>query len=167
MPTVAVVNGHAFAGGFMLAMYHDYSIMNPSRGYLCLNELDLGVPLQAAMSSVFRQKLSPAVYKAMVLEAKRYSGQQALDNGIVDALGGMEEALKFVEERKLREKGTKGVYGLLKKEMWRESLCYLEKKGYEKEVVKDKAYLKSEEERIKAGKKRFAEWTKNATKAKL
>ncbi|EKD15182.1 uncharacterized protein L3040_001550 [Drepanopeziza brunnea f. sp. 'multigermtubi'] len=167
MPTVALINGHAFAGGFMLAMYHDYLIMNPSRGYLCLNELDLGVPLQPAMSSVFRQKLAPAVYKAMVLEAKRFSGAQALEDGIVDGLGGMEEALRFVEERKLMEKSKTGVYGLLKKEMWRESLGYLEKEGYEREVAKSEAYLKREEGRKVVGGKRVAEWTKNAGKAKL
>ena len=29
MPTVALLNGHAFAGGFITAMMHDYRIMNP------------------------------------------------------------------------------------------------------------------------------------------
>ena len=126
MPTVALVNGHAFAGGFMLAMYHDYRIFNPIRGFLCLNELDLGVPLRPAMSSVFRQKLTPVVYKPMVLEAKRFSAAEALESNIVDALGGLEEALKFIGERKLAEKGKTGVYGVLKKEMYRETLGYLE-----------------------------------------
>lgn len=46
MPTVALMNGHAFAGGLMLAMYHDYRVFNPSRGFLCLNELDFGYPLK-------------------------------------------------------------------------------------------------------------------------
>ena len=46
MPTIALINGHAFAGGLMLAMFHDYRVMNPHRGYLCLNELDFGAPLR-------------------------------------------------------------------------------------------------------------------------
>ena len=33
MPTIALLNGHAFAGGLMLAMHHDYRIMNPSKGF--------------------------------------------------------------------------------------------------------------------------------------
>ena len=42
MPTLALMNGHAFAGGLMTAMFHDYRIMNPHKGYVCLNELDFG-----------------------------------------------------------------------------------------------------------------------------
>ncbi|KAG9620187.1 putative carnitinyl-CoA dehydratase, partial [Aureobasidium melanogenum] len=59
MPTIALINGHCFAGGLMTAMMNDYRIMNPHRGYVCLNEVDIGVPLKAGMSSVFRQKCSP------------------------------------------------------------------------------------------------------------
>ncbi len=165
MPTVALLNGHAFAGGFMLAMYHDYRLFNPTRGFLCLNELDLGVPLKPAMSSVFRQKLTPQVYKAMVLEAKRYNGTEALENGIVDALGGMEEVLKFVEERKLTERAKTGVYGLLKAEMFRESLSYLE--GYEREQKRNEQDSAKEDKRKALGKSRVTEWEKNISKAKL
>jgi enoyl-CoA hydratase/carnithine racemase len=124
MPTIALINGHAFAGGFMLAMYHDYRIFNPTRGFLCLNELDLGVPLQPPMSSIFREKMSPAIYKVIVLEAKRFGGKEALEGGIVDALGGLEDALKFVGEKKLAGKAKTGVYGALKAEMYRETVGY-------------------------------------------
>ncbi|KAK4967027.1 hypothetical protein LTR66_011986 [Elasticomyces elasticus] len=72
MPTISLLNGHAFAGALMLAMMHDYRVMNPHRGYLCLNELELGVPLRPPMSSIFRQKVSPSTYRSMVLEARRY-----------------------------------------------------------------------------------------------
>lgn len=37
MPTVALLNGHAFAGGLIVAMHHDYRIMNPSKGYCCMS----------------------------------------------------------------------------------------------------------------------------------
>jgi enoyl-CoA hydratase/carnithine racemase len=72
MPTIALLNGHAFAGAFMTAMMHDYRIMNPHRGFLCLNEVELGVPLRPPMSSVFRQKVSPTVYRTLVLEGRRF-----------------------------------------------------------------------------------------------
>ncbi len=99
MPTVAMINGHAFAGGIMLAMYHDYRVQSPTKGFLCLNELLLGIPLKPAMSSIFRQKLSPQTYRMMVLEAKRFSGKEALEGGVVDCLGGMEELVRFIGER--------------------------------------------------------------------
>lgn len=72
MPTIALLNGHTFAGALMLAMHHDYRIMNPHRGYLCLNEVELGVPLAPPMSSIFRQKTSPQTYRTLVLEGKRF-----------------------------------------------------------------------------------------------
>lgn len=150
----------------MLAMYHDYRIFNPSKGFLCLNELDFGVPLRPPMSSVFREKLHPSIYKSMVLEAKRFSGKDALEAGIVDALGGLDEVLVMVKERKLAEKGKSGVYNLMKMEMYRESLGYLESFG-ESEKQADEQ-VRSEEKRKAAMKARVAEWKRNASgKAKL
>lgn len=72
MPTVALLNGHAFAGGFMLAMMHDYRIMNPHRGFLCLNELALGVGLRPPMCSIFREKVKAATFRRMILEVVRF-----------------------------------------------------------------------------------------------
>ncbi|KAF2151077.1 ClpP/crotonase [Myriangium duriaei CBS 260.36] len=129
MPTIALMNGHAFAGALMLAMMHDYRIMNPHKGFVCLNEVDLGVPLKPPMSSIFRQKMSPHTYRSLVLEGRRFKSLDALKEGIVDGLGGLEEALKFIDESKLQTKSDKGVYGELKREMWRETVYYLENHG--------------------------------------
>jgi enoyl-CoA hydratase/carnithine racemase len=166
MPTVALVNGHAFAGGIMLAMYHDYRVFNPTRGFLCLNELDLGVPLKPAMSSIFRQKItSPHVYRSLVLEAKRFGGNEALQAGLVDGLGGIDEALALVKERKLVDKPKTGVYGVLKSEMYRETLGYLE--GHDANEKRDEENRKKEDRRAEEGKSRVVEWERNVKKAKL
>ena len=72
MPTVALVNGHAFAGGFMLAMMQDYRIMNPHKGYLCLIGLELGYGLRPPMLSIFREKVAASTLRKMILEAHRW-----------------------------------------------------------------------------------------------
>jgi hypothetical protein len=72
MPTVALLNGHTFAGGLMVAMMHDYRIMNPHRGYLCLNELELGMGLRPPMCSVFREKVGAGTFRKLILEAVRF-----------------------------------------------------------------------------------------------
>lgn len=72
LPTVALVNGHAFAGGAMVAMMHDYRVMNPHKGYFCLNELELGMPLRPPMTAIFRMKLSASAVRKMILEAYRF-----------------------------------------------------------------------------------------------
>ncbi|KAJ5675219.1 uncharacterized protein N7477_005153 [Penicillium maclennaniae] len=118
MPTVCLLNGHAFAGGFMLAMYHDYRIQNPDKGFLCINELEFGVPLQTPMMSIFREKLPATTFRNVVLEAHRFGGKASLHAGIVDGLGGLEEAVALIRGRKLLNKAETGIYGTMKEEMY-------------------------------------------------
>lgn len=157
MPTIALINGHAFAGGLMLAMYHDYRIFNPHRGFLCVNELEFGAGLLPPMSSIFRQKVpSPTTYRSMVLEAKRYNAQEALKEGIVDGLGGLEETLMMVEERGLVKKGASGVYGLMKAEMWRETLGLLNEPVGKRDGIQILA--DAEKDRKRESEQRVREW---------
>jgi Delta3-Delta2-enoyl-CoA isomerase len=120
MPTVALINGHAFAGGLMTAMMHDYRIMNPHKGFVCLNELDFGAHLQPAMASVFRVKLGMTALRNMVLESKRYPALDALKEGLLDGVGGLDETLAFIGEMKLTDKAQSKSYGLIKEELYRE-----------------------------------------------
>ncbi|KAK2877810.1 putative secondary metabolism biosynthetic enzyme [Arthroderma sp. PD_2] len=165
MPTVAWLNGHAFAGGLMLAMHHDYRVFNPSRGYLCLNELDFGAPLKPAMLGIFEAKVSPVTYRSLILEAKRFTAREALASELVDKLGAWEEVLQLVEERKLTMRAKSGAYGILKEEMYRSVIANLE--GHEERVKKDAA------DEWKAGKikqqreQRVAAWEETQGKARL
>ena len=130
MPTVAVLPGHAFAAGLMTAMMHDYRLMNPHRGFVCLNELDFGAPLKPPMASIFRQKLpNPNTFRTMILESKRYGALEALKEGLLDGLGGVEEALAYIKELGLVDRGKSGVYGRLKAEMWGETVANLDNYG--------------------------------------
>ncbi|KHE82281.1 ClpP/crotonase [Neurospora crassa] len=153
MPTIALLNGHAFAGGLMLAMHMDYRIMNPSRGFACVNELDFGVPLKPAMSAIFRAKCTPTTYRSLVLEAHRFGGGEAKEAGIVDATGGLQEVIQFVQEKKLTEKGKTGIYGLMKMEMYRETVeGYLTAEGHEREEERVRRIVEGEKERKEKGK---------------
>ena len=162
MPTIALVNGHAFAGGFMTAMMQDYRIMNPHRGFLCLNEVEFGAPLPGPMASIFRQKVpSPNTYRSIVLEAKRFKALEALKEGIVDGLGGLDEVLMFADEMKLRSKGKSGVYGRLKAEMWRETVGFLNSGGTREEIAQGLKDLKMQEE---LEKRRVEHWERGRPK---
>jgi enoyl-CoA hydratase/carnithine racemase len=81
--TVAAVNGHAFAGGAMLVAAHDFVVMREDRGYWCLPEVDLGLPLTEAMHAVVTANLPRrAAHEAMVT-GRRYGASEALAAGIV------------------------------------------------------------------------------------
>ena len=158
MPTLALLPGHTFAAGLMTAMMHDYRFMNPHKGYLCLNELDFGATLSPPMASIFRQKVpNPHTFRTMILESKRFKPLEALKEGIVDGLGGVEEALAFIGESKLADRGKSGVYGKLKREMWAETVenlddIYASERKEKERYEKDK--LRSAEEQ-----RRVEEWS--------
>lgn len=135
MPTVAMINGHAFAGGLMTAMFHDYRIMNPHKGFLCLNELDFGASLNPTMVSVFRIKLGMSTFRNMVLESRRYPALEALKEGIVDGLGGPDETLAFIKEFKLVDKAQGTSYGTIKEELYREVVRDIDQSAGHPQVV--------------------------------
>ncbi len=80
--TVAAVNGHAFAGGAMLATAHDYVIMREDRGYWCLPEVDLGLPLTPGMYATVAAHLPEATLRTAALTGRRYGGPEAVAAGI-------------------------------------------------------------------------------------
>lgn len=80
--TVAAVNGHAFAGGAMLATAHDFLVMRADRGYWCLPEVDLGLPLTGGMHAVITAKLPRVTAHEAMMTGRRYTAEQALATGI-------------------------------------------------------------------------------------
>ena len=81
--TVAAVNGHAFAAGAMLASAHDAIVMRDDRGYWCLPEVDLGLPLSAAMLAVVAAHVPEPALRDGALTGRRFDAASALAAGIV------------------------------------------------------------------------------------
>jgi len=81
--TVAAVNGHAFAAGAMFASAHDVVVMREDRGYWCLPEVDLGLPLTEAMFAVLAAKVPHPTLHDAVLTGRRYGAAEAVTAGIV------------------------------------------------------------------------------------
>ncbi|KAK6533672.1 hypothetical protein TWF694_002605 [Orbilia ellipsospora] len=169
MPTIALINGHAFAGGFITSMCHDYRVMNPKKGFVCMNELEFGAPLIPPLTSIFRNKLSAKTYRAVVLEAKRFPGPEALKEDIVDALGGLDEVYKLIDERKLDKKAESGIYSVIRRETWRETFGLV--KGDNEEVRDGDRWARqtvADSQKEEEDAKELAErWMKTQGKAKL
>ena len=60
VPTLAVINGHAIAGGLLMALCHDRIIMvNDNKTYLVLNELKNGISFSQPDARIPMELLSP------------------------------------------------------------------------------------------------------------
>ena len=97
--TVAAMNGHAFAGGGMLALACDQRVMRADRGYFCLPEVDINIPFTDGMSKLVQSKLTPAVAYEVMLTGRRFSADEALAAGIVSAAVAEDEVLPAAIER--------------------------------------------------------------------
>jgi Delta3-Delta2-enoyl-CoA isomerase len=85
-PTVAVIQGHCYAAGGMLALAHDARFMREDRGFLCFPEVDIKMSFTAGMNSLLTAKLSPqTAHQAMVL-GRRFTAPQAERAGILDGV---------------------------------------------------------------------------------
>jgi len=115
MPTVAAINGHAFAAGAFVALACDYRVMRNDRGWFCFSEVDAGVPIGAAVMAMAKDKLSASVCRDAVLTGKRYTGAEGLAVNIIDEVCSEEDliptALEMMSD--LAEK-KRGIFKTLK-----------------------------------------------------
>lgn len=91
---VGALNGHCFAGGAMISSTVDYRIMRSDRGYWCMNEAELSLPLSPSMMSVLLARLPQPTVLEAINTAHRYSATEALAAGIVNEIAPEEEVLE-------------------------------------------------------------------------
>eukprot|EP01126_Amoeba_proteus_P064903 TRINITY_DN913_c0_g1_i5.p1 TRINITY_DN913_c0_g1~~TRINITY_DN913_c0_g1_i5.p1 ORF type:complete len:218 (+),score=43.30 TRINITY_DN913_c0_g1_i5:594-1247(+) len=101
IPTVAIVTGHAVGGGAMLALAHDFRIMNSERGWFYYPAVDIGVILPPPLTYFLQTKVrDPSLVRELLLEGKKFSGTEAFRRGLVDKCVGprnlLEEVFFFV-----------------------------------------------------------------------
>ncbi|GLW34142.1 enoyl-CoA hydratase-related protein [Actinoplanes regularis] len=84
LPTVAALQGHAFAAGAMLSLAHDFRVMRADRGYWCLPEVNINIPFTPAMSALIQSRLTPKAAHEAMTTGRRYGGEEALAAQIVD-----------------------------------------------------------------------------------
>jgi enoyl-CoA hydratase/carnithine racemase len=114
-PTIAAVNGHAFAGGAFMALSCDYRIMREDRGWFSVSEVDVGVPIPAPMMGILQGKLPANTARDAVLIGKRYTADEAIAAGIADGKAPVDELMKQAKTL-ASQLGTKepGIFKTLK-----------------------------------------------------
>ena len=99
MPTLCAVNGHGFGAGFMMALSHDVRMMRADRGYLCANEIQIGMAIPDAELSLFRHKMSGSAFFDTVQLARRWTGPDAKAAGFVQDVADMDSLLNKTIDR--------------------------------------------------------------------
>lgn len=84
-PTVALVNGHAIAGGSVLALTCDLRVARADPSIrIGLNETALGLEFPPAILRLVRARISPHALDRVVLEAGLHAPEEAARLGLVD-----------------------------------------------------------------------------------
>jgi len=84
LPVVAAVNGHAIAGGFILAAAADWAVMAEGPGRAGVTELLVGVPFPAVALELLRLRAGDAQARPLALSGATFGASQALARGLVD-----------------------------------------------------------------------------------
>ena len=97
--TVAALNGHTFAAGAMLACCADARVMREDRGYWCLPEADLGLPLTPGMLAAVTSRLPVATAAEAMNTGRRYTAPEAIAAGLVEQAVPEDRVLDAAVER--------------------------------------------------------------------
>jgi Delta3-Delta2-enoyl-CoA isomerase len=126
MTTIAAINGHAFAGGAFLAFSHDFRFMRSDRGWICLPEVDLGIPLGPVFMAITRHNVPGFLLHEMQYTARRLTAQESENYHLIrkacplDQL--MPQAVAFAKEL---NKG-RDIIGRMKMETVAPIVCVIE-----------------------------------------
>jgi enoyl-CoA hydratase len=86
VPVIGAINGHAIAGGFILALISDYRVGPIGGAMLGLTEARVGIPFPAAPMIVLQAELSPEHVRCITFQARNFGPEEALKRGVLDEL---------------------------------------------------------------------------------
>ncbi|GAA97786.1 uncharacterized protein L969DRAFT_83673 [Mixia osmundae IAM 14324] len=134
LPTIAAIQGHAFAGGLIFAIAHDYRVAKHIEGaakgkiMLSTNEVDFGFGIPHATMMLLKAKLAPQALRDAVFTGRRFGAAEAQAAGLVDQLAPsgqatVEAAIRLAAA--LAVKAPKQAIGVMKQTVYRTELDLL------------------------------------------
>jgi len=131
IPTIAAINGHCYAGGFMLSLTCDYRVMTDGskrNAWLCMNEVHFGAIWPLSFAAILRAKVGDhRLQRKIALEGHRFTAKEAFNDGLLDHLvdGTTADVLAKAEEvaDKFSGNAQAGVWGLIKNDVYRDTVA--------------------------------------------
>lgn len=93
LPVIVALNGHAIAGGAILAMAADYKLMAAGKGRFGIPELAVGVPFPAIPLEIVRFAVPPDRIQSLIYTANTLLPEEALAQGLVDEVVDVERLM--------------------------------------------------------------------------
>ena len=83
-PAIAAINGHAIAGGCIIAAACDYRVMAEGSGRIGVPELAVGVPFPALPFEIVRARVLPTPFRDLVFTGRTVLPSEAIAVGLID-----------------------------------------------------------------------------------
>jgi enoyl-CoA hydratase len=96
--TAAAVNGHAVAGGCLLAMACDLRVMAAGGARIGLSEVNLGVPVPAGCVRMLRARLAPWVVDQLIFGGDGITADEARVYGLVQKTSSADGVVRVAEQ---------------------------------------------------------------------
>jgi enoyl-CoA hydratase/carnithine racemase len=132
MPVIAAINGHAFGNGALLSCTCDFRFMRSDKGFFCFPEVDVSIPFLPGMIAFARKAIPEHMYQEMVYTGRRCTAAELETHHVIrkacrDQEDLMKEAMEFA--RTFEKK--RGIFGELKKRMYKSVVATLDKEDPE------------------------------------
>jgi enoyl-CoA hydratase len=85
-PIVAAINGHAVAGGCVLACATDRRVMATGGGRIGVTELLVGVPFPALAFEIMRYVTAPQHFPTVIFSGATFEPPHAIERGLIDEI---------------------------------------------------------------------------------
>jgi len=132
MPVIAAINGHAFGNGALLACTCDFRFMRSDKGFFCFPEVDVSIPFLPGMIAFARKAIPEYKYQEMVYTGKRLTADELEANHVIrKACRDQDELMKESMDFARTFEKKRGIFGELKKRMYKSVIQALEKEDRE------------------------------------
>lgn len=85
-PTIAVINGHAIAGGCMLATACDFRLMAAGKAKISLNEISFGASVTAGAVEMLKYCVGQRDAQTILFSGATYNAEEAHEMGLIDQI---------------------------------------------------------------------------------
>ena len=92
-PTIAAINGHAYAGGLITALCCDFRVAAKGDTRFSLNEVAIGLAMPSLFTEIIRYAVGTTSAAKATLSGEVYSDTEALSLGLIDSLTSLDSLL--------------------------------------------------------------------------